>query len=248
MVAHIIKSQIWIFFLVFLNLYIAEQYSFLYRRTARFGTLIFASEFQLIHQKVTTVSLLFYWCFWIVIGRCYTERFIWELLFRKQDDTAHRTIWIIRRSKSRSSDLRHIKRSFISYSEDGVVSGHFTMSNRETSLFSVCFSPLFYIFFFDFLLMVYWALVSNHDCGFQKARRHSLSFPISVFQKKLTSSLSAFRLFSHIERWIYERMINDIWMGCIWARLFAFLFGTFIVRVSFFVSFSSPLFWHHLLS
>ena len=158
-------------FLVFLNLYIAEQYSFLYRRTARSGTLIF-----------------------------YTERFIREPLFRKRDIEEHKMIGFICRSKSRSSDLRLIKRSFIVYSEGGVMSGHCTMSNRKTSLFSVCFSFLFSYPLFDFLLMDYRALVSNHDCDFQEARRYSLSFPISVFQKKSTSSLFTFRSFSHIER------------------------------------------------
>ena len=134
------------------------------------------------------------------IGRHYTERFIREPLFRKRDIEEHKMIGFICRSKSRSSDLRLIKRSFIVYSEGGVTSGHCTMSNRKTSLFSVCFSFLFSYPLFDFLLMDYRALVSNHDCGFQKARRHSLSFPISVFQKKSISSLFTFRSFSHIER------------------------------------------------
>lgn len=125
------------------------------------------------------------------IGRHYTERFIREPLFRKRDIEEHKMIGFICRSKSRSSDLRLIKRSFIVYSEGGVMSGHCTMSNRKTSLFSVCFSFLFSYPLFDFLLMDYRALVSNHDCGFQKARRHSLSFPISVFQK------NRFHLFSH---------------------------------------------------
>lgn len=161
------------------------------------------------------------------IGRHYTERFIREPLFRKRDIEEHKMIGFICRSKSRSSDLRLIKRGFIVYSEGGVMSGHCTMSNRKTSLFSVCFSFLFSYPLFDFLLMDYWVLVSNHDCDFQEARRYSLSFPISVFQKKSTSSLFTFRSFSHIERWIYERMINDIWTGYIQSRSCAFSIRSF---------------------
>ena len=183
-------------------MYIAEQYSFLYRRTARSGTLIFTSEFPTYsstyssegHNRLTFVLLMFLNGNWETLYRkIYT-------LFRKRDIEEHKMIGFICRSKSRSSDLRLIKRSFIVYSEGGVTSGHCTMSNRKTSLFSVCFSFLFSYPLFDFLLMDYRALVSNHDCGFQKARRCSLSFPISVFQKKSTSSLFTFRSFSHIER------------------------------------------------
>ena len=65
-------------FLVFLNLYIAEQYSLLYRRTARSGTLIFTSEFSTYsstyssegHDRLTFVLLMF-------LNRN------WETLYRK---------------------------------------------------------------------------------------------------------------------------------------------------------------------
>lgn len=180
------------------------------------------------------------------IGRHYTERFIREPLFRKRDIEEHKMIGFICRSKSRSSDLRLIKRSFIVYSEGGVMSGYCMMSNRKTSLFSVCFSFLFSYPLFDFLLMDYRALVSNHDCGFQKARRCSLSFPISVFQKIDFISFHIPLIFTYRKMNIWED--DKRYMDGLYSKSFMrFFYSKLLSCVSFFVSFSSPLFWLHLL-